>query len=308
MFKNISFYIIVQLFVFLFVVTFLSSLKVKGIRVWFLLNENVILEGGQTKLMFDDLEKFESHYNTVFVIGSSHAYRGYDPRIFKVAGIELFNMGTSGQNIKDSYTLIKANRSKIHRLIVDIYPGVLQHVTEESTLMLIQNANETRIAFEILENNITINSINNMACRLFDMNPKPQFFEENYIYNGYVETDTYFKSGSNETYGEFLQGENFNYLDSILNFATRNKMQICIASHPLKWNNSYRKYYENSYLIQVQKILSKYPDTPFFDFTLNHSNNDSLFSDANHLNQRGVNYYNKALLQKLKSKKMYIEL
>ena len=35
----------------------------------------------------------------VLVLGSSHAYRGFDPRIFKKAGIKLFNFGSSGQTL-----------------------------------------------------------------------------------------------------------------------------------------------------------------------------------------------------------------
>ncbi|MDO8998171.1 MAG: hypothetical protein Q7W45_00290 [Bacteroidota bacterium] len=280
----------------------LSSVKVKGVRLWSLVNENVISEGGQTKLMFNDLENFKPDDKTIFVIGSSHAYRGYDPRIFKSAGIKLFNMGTSGQNMKDSYTLIKTNKSKIHSLIVDIYPGVLQEVTEESTLMLIQNANENQSALEFLKNNITINSINNMTSRLFDLNPMPLPYQENYIYNGYVEKDIYFKIDTNLSYNKFIPGGNYKYLDSLLNFASNNHIKTWLASHPLKWNASYKNYYQNSYLPQVQKILSKYPDIVFFDFTLNHSNSDSLFSDASHLNQKGVNFYNKKLIEQIKSK------
>ncbi|MDI1355083.1 MAG: hypothetical protein PSX36_09195 [bacterium] len=249
--------------------------------------------------MFNDLKKFEADDSTIFVIGSSHAYRGYDPRIFEAAGIKLFNMGTSGQNMKDSYTLIKANQSKIHRLVVDIYPGVLEEVSEESTLMLIQNVNVNRIAFEILKNNVTINSINNMTARLFDLNHKSLPVREKYIYNGYVERDTYFKSDSNRAFGSFTPGGNFIYLDSMLNFCSSHFINTWIASHPLKWNASYRNYYKNSYLPWIQKILSKYPDVVFLDFTLNHSNSDSLFSDEGHLNQRGVNYYNNMLLRKL---------
>lgn len=302
MFKNIFLYIIVQVSVFLLIVTCLSSVKVNGIRLWFLLNENVILEGGQAKLMFDDLDNFKSDDSAIFVIGSSHAYKGYDPRIFKASGINLFNMGSSGQNMKDSYTLIKLNRAKIHKLIVDIYPGVFEAVSEESTVILIQNVNDTHTAFEILKNNFTINSLNNMTSRLFDVNPRPQFFDENYICNGFVETDRYFKSESNETYGNFKPGENFQYLDSLLSFTSNNSIKTWVASHPLKWNASYKNYYKNSYFPQVERILSKFRGITFLDFTLNHSNTDSLFSDENHLNQRGVTYYNSRLLEQLNGK------
>lgn len=151
MLRSISLYIFIQFCVIILLAVALSSIKLRGIRLWSYFNENVISEGGQTKLMFNDLKNFVPDSNTIFVIGSSHAYRGYDPRIFDSAGFKLFNMGTSGQNMKDSYTLLKVNANKIQKLIVDIYPGVLQEVGEESTLMLIQNSDNINTALAILK-------------------------------------------------------------------------------------------------------------------------------------------------------------
>ncbi|MEO6301965.1 MAG: hypothetical protein ABIP51_02215 [Bacteroidia bacterium] len=301
MVKNIGLYIFIQLTVIVLLAVALSSIKLKGIRLWSYFNENVISEGGQAKLMFSDLKNFVPDDNTIFVIGSSHAYRGYDPRNFEKAGFRLFNMGTSGQNMKDSYTLIKVNKSKIKRLIVDIYPGVLQDVTEESTLMLIQNSDNNNTAFTILKNNITINSINNIAARVCDIYPKPLPYAEKYITNGYVQKDNVLKSDSNTIYGQFSAGTNFPYLDSILSFSTKNNIDVSLASHPLKWNNAYKQYYNNTYLPVLKTVLNKYPTINFYDHTFLHSNSDSLFSDVNHLNQKGVNWYNKKLLQDIKS-------
>jgi len=301
MFKYITKYIFIQAVVIILFVIVLSSIKLKGARLWTYLNENVISEGGQTKLMFNDLKNFKENNNTIFVIGSSHAYRGYDPRVFNIAGITLFNMGTSGQNMKDSYILLKTNKDKIKRLIVDVYPGVLQDVSEESTLMLIQNADNNNTVFAILKNNVTINSINNTAARLLDLNPSSLPYAENYIANGYVQKDNEFKADSTLTYGNFISGTNFPYLDSVLAFAVKNKINTCLASHPLKWNLAYKHYYLNSYLPVLNTVLNKYPGIYFFDYTITHPNNDSLFSDANHLNQKGVNWYNNKLIENLRS-------
>ncbi len=278
----------------------LSTIKVKGLRLWSLINTNVISQGGQTKLMFDDLKKFKPNNKSVFVLGSSHAYRGYDPRLFNQVQINLFNMGTSGQNMKDTYVLLKLNKQKIHQIILDIYPGVLQDITEESTLMLIQNANTNSTALEILKNNITINSVNNMVSRWLDVIPSGIPCQEKYIYNGYIQRDSNYNGGLGGKFDKFEPGANFVYLDSILKFASALKMRTCIASHPLKWNEAYKIYYQTTYLPELNKVLLKYNKIPFFDFTFEHSNQDSLFSDANHLNQKGVNYYNAKLIEKLK--------
>lgn len=101
-------------------------------------------------------------------------------------------------------------------------------------------------------------------------------------------------------YDHFTPGANLAYLDSVLAFSVKNGIDVCIASHPLKWNAAYKEYYNNSYLPVLNTILDKYPAINFYDHTFVHSNSDSLFSDANHLNQKGVNWYNSKLLTKLK--------
>lgn len=302
MLKNISLYIFIQIIAIILLMVALSSIKLKGARLWSYFNENVISEGGQTKLMFNDLKNFVPDSSTIFVVGSSHAYRGYDPRIFGKAGFKLFNMGTSAQNMKDSYTLVKIHSGKIKKLIVDVFPEVLCEITEESILKLIQNADNNITAFAILKNKITINTLNNMAARLCDINPKTMPYSEKYITNGYVQKDNFFISDSTNVYDAFRPGQNFPYLDSVLSFAVKNKINVCVASHPLKWNTAYKQYYNNTYLPVLRTILDKYPEVIFFDHTFLHSNSDSLFSDANHLNQYGVNIYNQHLIENIKLK------
>lgn len=300
MIKNIAIYITIQLSLIILLIITLSSVKLKNVKLWTYLNQNVISEGGQTKLMFNDLKNFQPDKNTIFVVGSSHAYRGYDPRIFNKSGYKLFNMGTSGQNMKDSYSLVLANADKIKTLIIDIYPGVLLNVNGESTLMLIQNADRNSTALTILKNNLTLSSLNNMAARIMDINHCSLPYNEKYIANGYVQKDSEFKADTTLTYEAFEPGNNFAYFDSILSFVVNRKIKTCLASHPLKWNRAYKEYYNVSYLPVLNTVLKKYPQVYFYDYTLDHPNNDSLFSDVNHLNQKGVNWYNNKLIMKLK--------
>lgn len=43
----------------------------------------------------------------ILILGSSHAYRGFDPRIFKKHQFDIFNLGLSSETPIQSYFLLK---------------------------------------------------------------------------------------------------------------------------------------------------------------------------------------------------------
>src|SRR5438477_3987320 len=43
----------------------------------------------------------------ILFIGSSHAYRGFDPRLFAETGLTSFNLGSKAQSPLNSYFLLK---------------------------------------------------------------------------------------------------------------------------------------------------------------------------------------------------------
>ena len=81
--------------------------------VW--LNNNLIYKqrGGH---LHSRLLEINKHQNVdVLFLGSSHAYRGFDTRIFKESGIASFNLGSSSQAPVQSLLLLK-NTSTTYNL------------------------------------------------------------------------------------------------------------------------------------------------------------------------------------------------
>src|SRR5690606_38894975 len=74
----------------------------------------------------------------ILILGSSRAYRHYDPRIFRKYGIEIFNLGSSAQTfIQTNYILQKyAQRFKPEIIVLDIYPAMFGSDGVESSLDL----------------------------------------------------------------------------------------------------------------------------------------------------------------------------
>ena len=63
----------------------------------------------------------------IIFIGSSHCYRGFDPRIFERLGLKTFNMGSTSQTPLNSYYLIrdKLDQLKPKLVIIELYPVIL---------------------------------------------------------------------------------------------------------------------------------------------------------------------------------------
>ena len=77
----------------------------------------------------------------VLFLGSSHAYRGFDPRIFKKHGITSFNLGSSSQTPIQTEILLNRYLNSLNpKLVVyEVYPGFLRNDGVESALDLIAN-------------------------------------------------------------------------------------------------------------------------------------------------------------------------
>lgn len=82
----------------------------------------------------------EVHNPDILFLGSSHSYRGFDPRIFKQYGITSFNLGSSSQSPSNTNVLLKQYIKQINpKLVVyDVYAGTLQNDGVESSLRSIE--------------------------------------------------------------------------------------------------------------------------------------------------------------------------
>ena len=100
----------------------------------------------------------------VLFVGSSHAYRGFDPRIFSKNGIKSFNLGSSSQTPIQTDILVRRylNQLDPKLIILEIFPTVVANDGVESALDLIANDKNDllslKMAFE-LKNTIVFNTL-----------------------------------------------------------------------------------------------------------------------------------------------------
>ena len=101
---------------------------------------NIILPGhGHSYLSFREVGDHRD-VDLLFV-GSSHAYRWFDPRYFDRMGLNSFNLGSTSQTPLNSYYLLREHLGALRpRLVVfEVYPLMLESDGSESALDLVNS-------------------------------------------------------------------------------------------------------------------------------------------------------------------------
>jgi hypothetical protein len=78
----------------------------------------------------------------ILFLGSSHAYRGFDPRVFNAVGFRTFNLGSSSQSPVQTRWLVDRylERMKPKLVVMDVFPTTFTTEGIESTLNVLSNA------------------------------------------------------------------------------------------------------------------------------------------------------------------------
>ena len=134
----------------------------------------------------------------ILVLGSSHAYRGYDPRIFHTENVTLFNLGTSSQTPVQTEFLAERYLEQLNpkMVIVDVYPKLFGSDGAECMIDLLQN---THIDKGLVGLTAKINNIKGYNSLIYcsyrqviglnkNLQERKVVDSEYYISGGYVET------------------------------------------------------------------------------------------------------------------------
>lgn len=245
----------------------------------------------------------------ILFLGSSHAYRGFDTRIFLENGYKTFNLGSSAQTPAQTKVLLNRYLDDLNPKIIiyEVYPATFTIDGVESSLDIIANdlndLHSLKMALKI--NNIkTYNTILYGFTRdLLGLNES--FIEkkikgnDKYVSGGFVEKELSFYQPTEfeekeislrdyqlESFSEIVQTINDKDIELILVFAPIPKV-------------NYDSYVNNSYFDSVMQTYSTY-----YNFNEIVSLNDSLhFYDSHHLNQNGVKIFNEKLIELLNENK-----
>jgi len=243
----------------------------------------------------------------LLILGSSHAYRGYDVRIFSHNGYNTFNFGTSSQTPQQTEFLFKKYYLNIKPkfVIVDVYPFLYGKDGIESTTNIISNTKfDSDIASLALHTknvevyNTTIFSVfKQLKGDLSNFTKKEDAVKtDHYITGGYVETFKTSKLPDKYPPSKYeilpKQLESFTNVIAILK---NNKIPYIIVQAPI-YKKRYAAITNMKYVDSVFKQLG-----PYYNFNEILSIPDKGFKDDSHMNQVGVNIFNNKVLELLHS-------
>jgi len=258
---------------------------------------NMQRNGGQEMQMMRDLTSNQVKYDAI-VLGSSHAYRGYDPRIFEQSGMNLFNAGTSSQNAKGSLVLYNEYlRNRTDVFILDIYDPVFELEGTESNMRLIQNVPTNEAAVALVQQEFKMYTVNALLVRFASINPIDEAPNNDYIKNGFCEKKgiLYAVESLNDSIFDANE-EMFEAFETMIKQMQADGKRIVLCSHPLPLSPGLRNYHDkflSGFTPLIERLGVPYIDLTYYTegFGVNE------FADISHLNQQGVVLYNRLLLQ-----------
>ena len=296
MIRNSLKVLLAALAIYVAVIFIFSNVQLIDRRMSLFFVPNLQRNGGQEMQMMRDLTSNQTKYDAI-VLGSSHAYRGYDPRIFEQAGVSLFNAGTSAQNAKGSLVLYNEYlRDRADVFILDVYDPVFELEGTESNMRLIQNVPTNVAAFALVKQEVKMYTLNAFAVRLASMNIKDEAPNTDYIKNGFCEKKgiLYAVEPLNDSVFDANE-EMFVAFETMVKQMQSDGKRIVLCSHPLPASAGLGNYHDK-FLARFTPLTERL-GVPYIDLTYyTEGFGVNEFADLSHLNQQGVVLYNRLLL------------
>jgi hypothetical protein len=243
----------------------------------------------------------------IVFLGSSHAYRGFDPRIWARRGHSSFNLGSTDQSLLQTELLVPAELRDLHPklVIIEVHPGPFRESGVESALDLIANR---RIDRHTLRMALRLRHPYVWNAMAYGVLRQAAGYDERFVEPRRRKEDLYIDGGFVErTEGHFTPSES----------ATREDADPA----PLQWA-AFQRVLADLRAQDIEFILVEapmthwmnegiYPDRAGFDSLMHASGryismnrklalDDSLhFFTKGHLNQSGVELFNEALIDTL---------
>ena len=246
----------------------------------------------------------------ILFLGSSHAYRGFDPRIFEAQGYRVFNLGSSSQSPFQTRILLNRYLDRLHpkHVVYEVYPGAMELDGVESAVDVISNDTLDAYAWEMLRDVPHIKVANTLLyVWLLDLWGGRQEFQEasykpegkdTYISGGYVQKgDVPYPFPHLPKRDWDIHAEQLHTFEVILSDLEARGIPVTLVYAPIT-SMAYRSYSNQNVYDSIYQQLGNY-----HNFNGKLPLVDSLhFYDAHHLNQKGVEIFNRALLDSLEKR------
>jgi hypothetical protein len=257
---------------------------------------------GHLNSRINEIHKFKDI--DILFIGSSHAYRGFDVRIFNQYGYKVFNLGSSAQTPIQSYILLKKNIDSLNpKLVVyEVYPETFCIDGVESALDLVSNMRNNFLTFKMV---LTLNNLKLYNTYFFSLfndicHNKEKYSEpirkknDTYIPGGYVQKDFMQLQTIDSLASLKMNDLQVNYFKKITKYLKNKKINYLLVQAPVTKSKSKSFDSFNEY----NQLMNNYPNYINFNHLVK-LNDKFHFYDSNHLNQDGVIIFNNFFINNL---------
>lgn len=270
---------------------------------------------GQLLLRMREIRNVENV--DVLFIGSSHAYRGFDPREFKREGITAFNLGSTSQTPFNSYYMLKNHLHSTNPevVVLDLYWDMLVQDGLESTIDIVSNTALENEIFEMVADSKNTLAFNSMLISIIQRLHTPLDFveqktnqEDIYVAGGFTQTLLSENIMSEEKLDKLgpmvveFSNKQLSYLNKIAALCKQRGVKLVFVVVPVtkEYRNKVVNYKE--YAATLQHIAAQH-GVLFFDYNSRdelelHTRYD--FYDQDHLTQQGVKKFNDLLIRDFK--------
>ncbi|HEX2953565.1 MAG TPA: hypothetical protein VHR47_06235 [Bacillota bacterium] len=253
---------------------------------------------------FESMTLKELEGDTVYdllLLGSSHCYRDFDPRIFKTYGIKAYNFGTSSQTPLNTLPILRRVIHRTRGVLLEVYPITLNISGTESFVDLLTNTDDYVALTEMAWLLQDVRCMKLITVKpILDRYNNNQPVDRSHYESGYVETD---QNAPPETVYERYDldlrevEKQLRYVEAIIKLCQKNKVKIDLVYAPVPKELVIKK--ENHVKARIQNICRKY-GIHFYNYGRNHNlPSRTCFFDDDHLNKTGVAKFNKILIRRL---------
>lgn len=245
----------------------------------------------------------------ILFLGSSHAYRGFDPRLFEARGMRTFNLGSSSQSPLQTRLLVDRYLEHLNPklVVMEVFPLTFTTEGVESALDLI--ANDT-IRWDMVDMSLRVKNIgviNSLLHGTFRQTlgldaglVEPRMKKnDTYVSGGYVQRGPMpFNPRKDQAVFKWdppaYQWEAF---EAIMAELKTREVPVVLVQTPV--TSKYR--YNAAERDTLARRFGRY--APYVDLSALFAEDDStLFYDGHHMRQKGVELFNEAFLDTLEQR------